>query len=120
MGSIHLYTLFLWTYSLYLTHSDKSTTTEAPLSLDTCEANGPCLSDYPFKCHTDQWLSQNGSVPGYHVLCITKDLSTNALEITFYRDGEDTPTSSGRYISSSHDIPSLRVELERILRIQYT
>ena len=87
-------------------------------SYNTCEANGPCESDHIFRCETEQWLSQNGSVPGYHVLCITREPGSASLHIAFHREGLSDAAHSGHYISSSHDFKSLRSELERVLRME--
>ena len=113
MASQYVSVMLILASSLFPSHCVSN------LDLDTCEANGPCLSNQ-FECQSDEWLSQNASVSGYHVLCITKDLESNALEIEFHRDGIASGSTSGRYTSSSHDVPSLRLELERILRIQLT
>merc|ERR1719295_121264 len=105
-------TLVLFTFSICILHTLSA-------SLDTCEANGPCESDNIFTCETDQWLSQNGSIPGYHVLCITREPENpSSLNIKFYRSGLADTAHSGQYISSSHDFSSLRFELEHVLHIQ--
>eukprot|EP01083_Nonionella_stella_P030847 84524_1 len=70
-------------------------------------------------CDTTQWISQNGSVPGYHVLCVTHE-PNNELNIEFYRDGLDDPLHSGQFTTASQPIQSLRLELEEILQIHKT
>merc|ERR1740123_134787 len=75
----------------------------------TCDAS---------KCVTDEWLSQNGTVAGYHVLCIQADKASNALNIEFFREGINERKHSGKYISDSKDLSQLRVELEHVLSIQ--
>ena len=71
-------------------------------------------------CQNDQWVSQNGTVPGYHVICITQDPATSSLNIQFYREGVAEQTHSGQYISDAKTIKDLRAELERILKIKKT
>eukprot|EP01083_Nonionella_stella_P152504 488966_1 len=83
------------------------------------DPSSSCIADM-IVCETEQWISQNGSIPGYHVLCITTDSNSHALNIQFYRNGINDATQTGQYISDAKDIPSLRRELERILRIQHT
>eukprot|EP01083_Nonionella_stella_P100237 282415_1 len=46
------------------------------------DASSSCITDN-ISCQTEQWISQNGSIPGYHVLCITTDADSYALNIEF-------------------------------------
>eukprot|EP01083_Nonionella_stella_P210899 763073_1 len=81
-------------------------------SSSVCEVNDNGESSCATLCETDKWISQNGTVPGYHVLCITKDTTTNALNIKFYREGVAAQTYAGQYISNAKNFKQLRNELE--------
>ena len=100
--------------SLYHIQSEEQATCSVDGSDTDCNKQSQCPQ-------VNEWISQNGTIPGYHVLCITKDTTNNnALNIEFYREGISSTTNSGQYISDSITMKQIRKELERILKIAKT
>eukprot|EP01083_Nonionella_stella_P080120 219967_1 len=72
------------------------------------------------ECVNDEWLNQNGTLDGYHVLCIKHDTAQNELNVEYFRGGiNDTDTRGQIQISMEDisDIISVRNRLQNALSI---
>ena len=113
----HCIIILLGLFINWRTGSCYETSTDNVDCAVSVDSDGQCTAPNTL-CETEKWISQNGTVPGYHVLCITPN--GNALDIEFYRDGVNMPAHSGRYTSDAKTFAKLRIELEKVLHIKWT
>ncbi|ETO26516.1 hypothetical protein RFI_10622, partial [Reticulomyxa filosa] len=77
-----------------------------------------------FICDTENWLNRNGSIEGYHVLCVRQlEGEKTALEIEYWVNGHTESDVHSKYVLSDQDMSSvtnLRAVLEGLLQIKQT
>jgi len=74
-------------------------------------------------CETDLWLNRNGSINGYHVLCVMPQRNSDSWrDVQFYRNGV-LDESSGNETIDATEIDSgedLRTVVEKMVRMKKT
>ena len=69
------------------------------------------------ECDVNNWLNRNGTLTGYHVLCI-ENIDNISMKISYYKDGIES--NKHEYISNAESMTKLRRELESKLSISRT